>query len=121
MSFFSQHKLVIILAAILIALGVWYAISSSSPVTPILATDTPVAGAALDPADQELVGSLLTLRAVSLAGEIFNDPGYRSLQDFSTTIIPEPVGRQNPFQPLQVAASSSAAASHQVQIFAPRR
>lgn len=121
MSFFSQHKLIIIIAAILIALGVWYAISSSSASSPILTTDTPAGAASLDPADQELVGSLLTLRAVSLSGEIFNDPSYRTLQDYSTTIVPEPVGRQNPFQSLQVAASSSATASHQIQIFAPKK
>lgn len=52
-----------------------------------------------DSADRELVESLLTLRAISLSGTIFNDPAFQKLQDFGTMIVPEPVGRANPFAP----------------------
>ena len=30
---------------------------------------------------------------------VFNLPAFKNLQDFSTTIPPEPVGRKNPFLP----------------------
>lgn len=121
MSFLAQHKLIVIVVALVVVVGAWYTLSSSGTPTAILTTDAPTGSVAVDSADQALVGSLLTLRTVSLSGDIFNDPGYRVLKDFSTTIVPEPVGRQNPFQPLTAPASSSPSASRQVQIFAPKK
>jgi hypothetical protein len=43
-----------------------------------------------------------------------------SLQDFGTTIVPEPVGRENPFAPLSLQATATATL-RDTQIFAPRR
>jgi hypothetical protein len=118
MSFLSQHKLIIIVAVIIVVLGVWYALSGGSPQTPTLTTTTPSGTAS---ADQELVSTLLALRAVKLDGTILSDPSFVNLRDFSTQIIPEPVGRPNPFAPLSVSATSSSAGARASQLFtAPR-
>lgn len=50
--------------------------------------------------DQDLLVTLLQLRSIELDGRIFSDPVFRSLRDFSQSIAPQPVGRNNPFAPL---------------------
>ncbi|MEK7133987.1 MAG: hypothetical protein AAB804_02865 [Patescibacteria group bacterium] len=115
----GRHKLILIGVAVLIAVGVWYGSLSSSPPSPGLVT-TPIAGAS-GPAEQGIVATLLTLRAVKLDGTIFGDRAFMSLKDFSTEIIPEPIGRENPFAPLSLQAAPSASTTKNAQIFTPRR
>jgi len=119
MSFITQHKLIVIVAVLLALVGGWYFLSGSPASAPSLTT-TPVAGAT-SPADQNLVSTLLALRAVKLDGTIFSDPSFLSLKDFSTQIVPEPVGRPDPFAPLSVSPSTSASSTHSAQIFSPRQ
>jgi hypothetical protein len=40
------------------------------------------------------------LQNVSFDQTLFNMPGYRSLLDFSTVLVPQPTGRTNPFDQL---------------------
>lgn len=117
MSYIFQHKLITVLVVIVV-LGVgWYALSGSSSGTPALTT-TPVADNS--PADQNLVSTLLALRSVTLDGTIFSDPAFMSLKDFSTQIVPEPVGRSDPFAPLPTSAAASATSTQSAKLFAPR-
>jgi len=117
MSFISQHKLIVFLVVIVVVGVGWYGLSGSSTPSPTLTT-TQVAGSS--PADQTLVSTLIALRAVKLDATIFSNPAFLSLKDFSTQIVPEPVGRDNPFAPLQTSASVSATSTRAAQIFAPR-
>lgn len=111
-----QNKLIFILIIIVIAGGVWYGLSQTGSSAPLLVTTTPDGSTVSGQAnDQEIIGTLLALRAVTLAGSIFSDPSFMTLQDFGTTIVPEPVGRENPFAPLSGTATSSGA----VQLFTP--
>ena len=112
---FSKHKLILIVIAAVIAGGVWFGMSGSSE-TPALST-TPTTSSR-DPVSQELVATLLTLRAVKLDGTILADPAFLSLKDFSTEIVPEAVGRQNPFAPLPGGAAATGSVS--AKIFTPR-
>lgn len=50
-------------------------------------------------AEREILNTLLELRAIELEGQIFSDPAFTSLRDFSTDIVAEPIGRNNPFAP----------------------
>lgn len=50
--------------------------------------------------DQDLISLLLELRSITLDEDIFADPTFQSLEDFSQELVPEPVGRPNPFAPL---------------------
>ena len=106
MAFLVKHKMIVLVIGIVIAGLAWYGMSSSAP-APLLTTQT-VGGAP----DQELVETLLALRSVKLDGTIFTEPAFTTLQDYSTPIVPEPVGRENPFAPLAGAPNSS-----QVEIF----
>lgn len=121
MQWIKQHKLVFIIGILLVVFGVWYGLSQSAPAAPLLTSSAPTGSPTIDNADQQLVSTLLALRAVTLNGSIFSDPAFLSLQDFSTTIVPEPVGRDNPFAPLQSKATTTQENPHAAQLFAPKR
>jgi len=93
--------MLLFIGIIIVIVGVvWYGISDTAEV-PLLAADEPIPGTLAETnADQEIVGSLLALRSVNLTGTIFSDPAFTALKDFGTVLIPEPIGRPNPFAPL---------------------
>jgi hypothetical protein len=120
MQWIMQHKLMFIIVIVLLALGVWYGLSQSGTPAPLLTSSTPSGSPSTDAANQQLVSTLLTLRAVTLNGTIFTDPAFLSLQDFSTNIVPEPVGRSNPFAPLASSTVVLPENPHAAQLFAPK-
>ena len=48
---------------------------------------------------QEFLRRLNELKTVDLEGDLFIDPRFQSLVDYSTPIVPSSVGRSNPFEP----------------------
>jgi len=113
MDWILKHKLMAILIAIAISAGAWYFLSGSSP-SPVLSdtnTNAVPAGA------QDLVSSLLALRSVSLNESIFSDPSFQALQDFTTPVQAEPIGRDDPFSSLTVPTQPAAGATGAAQIF----
>ena len=112
-----RHKLILVAIAILIAGIAWYAMTPTAETPNVVGTTSTTQGVA--PADQSIVATLLTLRAVKLDGTIFNDPAFLSLKDFSTEIVPEPVGRPNPFAPLPSQSKASASSTKAANIFTP--
>ena len=122
MGFLMRHKLIIILAVVVAGIA-WWGLSgglfSSTPSSDTSLLTTQGADGITNPADQTLVATLLQLRAVTLSGTIFSEPAFTALQDFSTQIISEPVGRPNPFGPITVAATTSASSNHAAAIFKP--
>jgi hypothetical protein len=116
-NFILSHKIILVIVAILVAVGVWIGLSSSgSSSTSLLSSENVTDSSA---PDQDLVATLLALRAVKLDGSIFSDPGFESLKDFSTQIVPEPIGRPNPFAPLGSNIIVSASSTRGAQIFIP--
>lgn len=113
----ARHKLALIGISLLVAVGVWYGLSASAPAAPDLVT-TEVAPDS--PVEEGLVATLLALRTVKLEGTILTDPVFVSLQDFSTEIVPEPIGRENPFAPLTSQAPATANSTRGAQIFNSR-
>lgn len=95
-----SNKILLLFVGLIVAFGLWYGLASSSGGSSLIASDATTGNAATDPAGQEVVETLLALRAISLDGTIFQSPAFQSLQDFSTEIVQEPVGRPNPFAPL---------------------
>ena len=96
----KKNKFLFIGVAILVAGFVWYGMSERQP-EGLLTSESGVGGTtAQTAAERELLNTLLELRAIRLDGEIFSDPGFAALRDFSTDIVSEPIGRRNPFAPL---------------------
>ena len=111
---FFQNKIVVVgLISLAVAGAAWYGLTSSPPTDTLVTT-----GAVVNAPGADLVETLLALRAVKLDGAIFSEPAFAALVDFSTPIIPEPVGRPNPFAPLTVALSTTT--NQQAAIFAPQ-
>lgn len=49
---------------------------------------------------KDLLLSLMKLKAIKLDSDIFKDPVFLSLDDFTIELLAQPVGRSNPFLPL---------------------
>lgn len=99
MAFLKKNKIIIIIVAVIVAGFAWYAFSDRGGAPPPL-LNTQAVGPSTTAAEKTLVETLVTLRAITLSGTIFSDPAFQSLQDFGTQIVPEPVGRRDPFAPL---------------------
>ena len=116
MNFLSHHKTVLLIAlGVAVGIGAWWGLSGSAPSNSLITTQGS-SGATI--ADKSLVDTLLQLRSVSLGGSIFSDPAFMTLKDLGTQIVPEPVGRPNPFAPVPASAPG---ASEDAKLFAPRR
>jgi len=120
MSFLSHHKFIILIGVAVVAILVWWGLSGSSTPEPTLTATQPVSTGG--GANQDIISTLLTLRAVKLDGSIFSETGFQTLKDFSTQIVPETVGRPNPFAPLSGGSEASGGGgANGAQIFTPRR
>lgn len=112
---FKQNKILFLVVGVVIAGFVWYGLSgtSSSQSGDLLSTTgNSTTGGETSAAERELLNTLLTLRTIRLEGQIFNDPAFRSLRDFGTEIVAEPIGRENPFAPLSNDVNTEAPAAN---------
>lgn len=89
-----------------VAALVWYGLSSGGTSAGLLSSTNGTGSA-----DSDVVTTLLQLRSITLSGGIFSDPLFSSLRDFSTDIIPEPVGRPDPFAPISPTATTTETAA----------
>jgi len=56
-------------------------------------------GGVLIPEGEEILKMLAALKSINLDVSFFDDKVFRSLVDFSVKLVPEKVGRLNPFAP----------------------
>ncbi|MEK7627944.1 MAG: hypothetical protein AAB421_00805 [Patescibacteria group bacterium] len=106
LSIIKENKIILGVVVLLIIAALWYGISggASKPET-LLATDN-VSGAAAEQ-ERAILDLIFQLREIQLAGTIFNNPAFISLRDFRTEIVAEPIGRRNPFAPLDTLSTST--------------
>lgn len=50
--------------------------------------------------ESDLLTLLLDIRSIKLDESVFSNEAFKSLEDFGQDIVPEPVGRENPFAPV---------------------
>ncbi len=98
----NLFKLLLILAVIVVGFIVYRA---------VFVTDEPGLGepgldvVGLESEDEnsdEFLNILLSLQQIELSDEVFSDPVFISLVDFSTELQDQTPGRQNPFAPIGV-------------------
>lgn len=126
MAWIQQHKLIFAVLVGVVVIGVWYGMTSEgTPASDSLVVVEDLSGLGGSPSEnlveRDVVESLLTLRAITLQDKILNDPAFMLLQDFSTNIVPEPVGRANPFAPLEDRAAPAPDTTTQGAPATPRR
>jgi hypothetical protein len=99
----KQYQNVIIIGAVIVIAFFVYTYFFTGKATPIL-DEQAVSQAA--PADQDLISLLLELKAITLDESLLSDAAFTSLQDFSKELVPEAIGRPNPFAPLGAQAKA---------------
>lgn len=100
MNILKENKAIGIIVLVIVVLLGWYILSGGSGgSTPLISSNSPSSGEVVD--DRELLELLTDMRNLQLDGHIFESPSYTNLQDFSRSIIPEPVGRRDPFAPVE--------------------
>ncbi len=97
MSMLKKYQNVIIVIVVIIIAFVVYTFFFAGKATPILSEQNINQTA---PADQDLISLLIELKGITLDESIFANAAFVSLQDFSKDLVPEAVGRPNPFAPL---------------------
>lgn len=107
MAILQNKILMLVLGGVLVAGVVWYSFLRDRGSEALLQTTDLTQGTE---ADADIVNTLLDLRAVSLSGTIFTDPAFLRLKDFGSQIVPEPVGRSNPFAPISGQGAAAAGA-----------
>ena len=108
---FFHNKLVIVILILVVLAGAWYVTSSSSS-----SGDTAISSQNAAGGDTSVLQSLLTLRAIKLQGGILSNPAFATLRDFSVQLVSEPVGRTNPFAPLDGTSAIVAPAARDITI-----
>lgn len=104
MDLIKRNKILVGIIAIALVVTVWFTLSNKEQGSLVTTVKPPPEEQA---ADSSIVQTLLKLRAIRLDGTIFTDKAFQELKDFSTQIIPEPIGRPNPFAPLGSAGYST--------------
>lgn len=101
MGFIKKHLTIILTILVLAGLFLLYQMFFSGGRVPneLLTAETGD-GAIASAAGQELLALLEQLRAIELDETLFADPVFRNLQDFRFELVPEPVGRSDPFAPI---------------------
>ncbi len=99
MELLKENKAIFIIIILIMALLAFYSMSSGNGSTQsLLSNSAPDTNDAVN--DRELLQLLTDMRNIHLDGNIFESDAYTSLKDFSRSIVPEPVGREDPFAPL---------------------
>ena len=100
MDFIKENKtLAIILLVAVLLTGGYFAFFSGGGSSALLTSSG--ATTSTSQVSRELLATIGDLRGINLDTKIFTDDAYTSLVDFHVDIPLQPVGRQNPFQPLQ--------------------
>lgn len=94
----KQNKVILVILVIIIVAFAWFGLADRQPSTSLLTNDTRGDASV---AEQEILRLLLDMRTIRLDSSIFENPAFASLQNFGRDIVPEPVGRTNPFAPTQ--------------------
>lgn len=103
----KNNKIAVVAVAVVIAGLAWYGSGLGSGATDgaVLTSDNPTGAQAAQ--ERAVLDALLQLRTIELRGDVFSDPAFLSLRDFRSEIVPEPVGRRNPFAPLGASDTTS--------------
>ncbi len=97
MQIIKENKKIIII--ILFVLGFLYIYMSSSGDSTTSTTTITVTN--VDTGEREMLELLTNMKSIRLDSSLFKDATYINLQDFSREVIPEPIGREDPFAPLE--------------------
>jgi hypothetical protein len=94
-------NLLFILGLVLLAAAGYLIYTTNSDSGPILDVASGELVSTVDFDTQELLRLQALLEAIEMDTSLFSDPRFISLVDFRIVLVPEPVGRPNPFVPVR--------------------
>lgn len=93
----NKNILLIIALLVVVVGGYFLFMSKDSEPAPLTETQVGADG----PIGQEIVVELNRLRALqNISTDIFKNAAFASLKDYTQVVVPQPVGRPNPFAPI---------------------
>lgn len=103
MQIIKKYKTILIIIVIVVVGGITYkSLFNTDKTKDFLTSDSNLSNkentATL--VESDLLSLLLDIRSVKLDGSIFTKEVFNSLQDFGQEIVPESIGRENPFAPI---------------------
>lgn len=104
----KNRQAVGVVVIVALALIYYFFFYSSSPSTPALSS---VTANDASPTSQQLLVTLASLHTIKLDNTLFQDPVFMSLSDYGVTIPTQPVGRRNPFAPIEGMSMTQPAAT----------
>ena len=117
---FKKNKVILPAALIILAFIGYRFMFQKDPSSgnSALAVESKVADGGQSVIGKDLIVTLSKLKSLVLDETFFKDPVFNSLNDFSTSIAPQEVGRTNPFSPiggLSVSDGGDSAADKKVK------
>lgn len=106
----GSNKTLLMLSAVLILVLIGaaaYFFIGGAEETPALTASGPATASAEEAVSREFLATLLKFQRLRVDTKIFEDPVFAGLQDKTTDLGSEPVGRDNPFAPLGEGNRSS--------------
>lgn len=99
---FKNNKIILLTLLAIVGFAAYHYMFKKEPVLDgdTLVVDTPGGANGEDMVGKELLITLSKLKSLTLDDSFFNDSIFVSLTDFSNPIIPQEVGRSNPFSPI---------------------
>lgn len=105
---FKSNKTILIALLIIAAfVGYRYMFKKDNPNNSDLVAETGQGQNGQSAVGKDLMITISKLKSLTLDETFFNDPIFKSLNDFSVPIIPQEVGRSNPFSPIGAGGSSN--------------
>jgi hypothetical protein len=102
MRILKKYKNIIIVAVIIVIVAFSYNLFAGKTDKNLLTSEVKEAKNSV--LETDLLSILIDLRLIKLDDSIFSDKAFQSLRDFGQDIVPEPVGRKNPFAPVDTNA-----------------
>ena len=97
----KRNKIIAVVAGVVVLGIVGFLLFSgqSTPSGSAISADGTSAGPTTE-AEQNFINLTAELNPISFDTSIFSDPRFTTLVDLHTVIVPEPVGRTDPFAPI---------------------
>lgn len=108
-------KILIALGILIVVFVAYRMFFAKAPEAP-LSSETP---SGLPAEDGDLLSLLLQLKSITLSSDLLTDPTFVTLQDFTVKLVPEPVGRRNPFAAIGAVESMPTASTSTASTTAP--
>ena len=97
----KKYKNILVIVTIVVVAFVAYSMFfAGRDITTNILTSSTVGPGIQSSVNSELLLLLINLKSIRLNDSLFGDPAFKELRDYGQDLVPEPLGRENPFSPI---------------------